>query len=1215
LKFLHDEEKISPWHFSFKHRMFLHTYIEMARAPIHALVTCLYIFSVLDVHSALLPVTNKTKLPTLQRLERALSNEGVIDFGDKETFPDGNQVSGDTLAKLLYGFGNRFNHIQIRNGRVLGDVWLQRCSLYAALSFTDCEFTGSIELSESTVSRSVEFFKCGMGHLQAAGCQFMGAVKFTNVRSDGFNFEDARFSSWVSFMDCQIGTDGVAFDGASIAASLYVTLGKVKGMVSLNSTSVSNDIVFANVTFESHISGANIKVDGNVGFAGGECKSTINFSGGSIKGNFIASSLEIGSRTTPGKLKGDDKRGPVHDYAMEYEYDYDPILNFYGMRVAGDFDISRSTCFDHVELEGCEIGGTFRASQARFRKSLDLSSAKIAGSLDLESAEFTDSAFFTQLECGGNVSLDHATIKRSSGYLDCREIEVEGGVSLNDIISRTPITFVGARVKRGIRMTHAKMLSSRAYLNLWSVSSGDDVVLDDSTFMAPVTLTGTSITGEFSAARCTFAHHSYLTNEEVPFHAPALGADRAHISGNLTLDSCVFFGGLSLANASIQGEFYGRAMQLCGPYGDLLLKESSFGRSCDLSYTTISGWCEGYNIKVGETLALSGFQAVSPYGHVSFDRLVANNVFMTGHGDAPTMRPLFRSGLSLVSAEVISRIVIDSAIVEHGNSGKVAIDLNRTRVKEGGLYLLRCKARGDVSLTWVDTHTDLWVFSSNLKDGNFYGEGIRCGGAFAILESCVTSPVIDLQNLSATASISFSGSRFGGSPSVMRLVNATSQGILDLTRARFACECKWQQMRINGIWCKNGRNTVSSESNAHVEFRGGIDINQSVFTGPIDLSSCYIESSFSPSPVPVVANFSYCVFERGLDLNGFVCLGDFSMENSTCNSLSMTGCVLGRPADKILVNLRNTKVSTGLFLNEADIWGKLDGTDFSCQGSVECRSLKNSSTELNFAGSVIAYRLDLAGSDLRNGRLVLNGASAQELHLSPGRCPSNAAFQLRQLDCKRLFLDAVETTRAPNPAEAELGLLRAAEFDPMAFQAATQRLQKAGHSDDATSVFLEGKRTHRRGLPFQQKVVGCFLDVTSNYMKTPGLLFIWSLGWIGIGYFTFGGKFVNARMVSIGNPSMEFPAEPSMEFPGDLPISEGANERQTKCAPFSPLWYSIYLFLPFDNIPMVDTWKPSPKRGPRAFWWATQYMYVHQLMGWFLLTAAVGGVVSLFSER
>jgi len=60
-------------------------------------------------------------------------------------------------------------------------------------------------------------------------------------------------------------------------------------------------------------------------------------------------------------------------------------------------------------------------------------------------------------------------------------------------------------------------------------------------------------------------------------------------------------------------------------------------------------------------------------------------------------------------------------------------------------------------------------------------------------------------------------------------------------------------------------------------------------------------------------------------------------------------------------------------------------------------------------------------------------------------------------------------------------------------------------------------------------------------------------------------------------------------------------------AAYSPLWYSLELFLPVVDLGMAKEWRPESSAG-----WRVVYARFHQLAGWVLVPVALAAVTGAF---
>jgi hypothetical protein len=243
-----------------------------------------------------------------------------------------------------------------------------------------------------------------------------------------------------------------------------------------------------------------------------------------------------------------------------------------------------------------------------------------------------------------------------------------------------------------------------------------------------------------------------------------------------------------------------------------------------------------------------------------------------------------------------------------------------------------------------------------------------------------------------------------------------------------------------------------------------------------------------------------------------------------------------------------------------------------------------------------------------------------------------------------------ESIQGDMPVSARLALFLRTQkehaFDPSPYTQFARVLARAGHRVDADRVYFRRERllrkAERESAWKKGKVKGRAFAVLMlawdklfqwlfGYGYRPAHGFGWFVGIVLIGTFLFdqvyaAGQFAPNSDVILTSDHWLGAVWMSDEFAGigintpPLYLWAGGNGRFTPMPPsvdyetFSPLLYSVDLFLPLDTIGQTEAWAPSKDRG----WWGTIAYWVRmpiQAIGWIITAMAAASVAGLIGRK
>jgi len=152
------------------------------------------------------------------------------------------------------------------------------------------------------------------------------------------------------------------------------------------------------------------------------------------------------------------------------------------------------------------------------------------------------------------------------------------------------------------------------------------------------------------------------------------------------------------------------------------------------------------------------------------------------------------------------------------------------------------------------------------------------------------------------------------------------------------------------------------------------------------------------------------------------------------------------------------------------------------------------------------------------------------------------------------------------------------EFSSDIYSKLEEFFASSGDQVIADEVYIEQKTQERRKLQTLPLIMNYVMYWSIGYGRHA----IWAFGW-GLGFVLFGA------WVAFRRNEME------------------PNDKEAPAPEYTPLWYSLDVFLPLTRLEAADRWKP--KQGRKLAWF---YLRIHHLLGWVLVPlglAALSGII------
>jgi len=370
-----------------------------------------------------------------------------------------------------------------------------------------------------------------------------------------------------------------------------------------------------------------------------------------------------------------------------------------------------------------------------------------------------------------------------------------------------------------------------------------------------------------------------------------------------------------------------------------------------------------------------------------------------------------------------------------------------------------------------------------------------------------------------------------------------------------------------------------------IDILPNVKLSDCHFSDRVQCEGCHFHGSLS---------ILQCRFDQGLDLSGSTVDGDLLL-----HTLS-----IGPGKDK----------SHALYLSDIHVGKKLSVVQPKVNGSIAASGIAAAEVMITLTGSTLAQLnlgnlsadsvmisdsqpgsahiggLSLSGATIKSF-LILRNLTFRTLNLSSAMLNSFAwhldesAKTLpwpHQMTLDGLTFKSGRVTRPDNDqkeADDTLEFLNKARYSESAFQSLVDRFAQRGQIPQADEVYFEMHRAQRREnftrdpRTWLWGVFDCFQEYVLGYGRSLQAPLLWSLGFILFGWFLF-------RKIDYMNPTDD------------------------KAPTYSPVWYSLELFLPVVDLGMAKSWRPKESR-------LETYGRVHQIAGWILVPVALAAATGV----
>ena len=311
--------------------------------------------------------------------------------------------------------------------------------------------------------------------------------------------------------------------------------------------------------------------------------------------------------------------------------------------------------------------------------------------------------------------------------------------------------------------------------------------------------------------------------------------------------------------------------------------------------------------------------------------------------------------------------------------------------------------------------------------------------------------------------------------------------------------------------------------------------------------------------------------------------------------------------------------------------------DFSAKGEVRLLSA-NIGRNLNCSGGKFhnpnMCALNVNGGKIMIGLLWQKTICEGGVNLAYARADVLADDSGSWKSCK-VDLDGFTYTRFANPMDAQsrIGWLAKRpdekKFSPLPYEQAAKVLFGMGHVHDAREILLKKERllTERGNFPWMWRQGRKIWDVLAGYGYRPWLhTFLISLGimTIGSGLFCWGeqaGRIVPHQPAALVSMKYQYG-----RIPAETP-DETVARKFSGYPEFSPILFSVDIFVPFLNLHQEPFWYPAPDGGYQHWWgsvedgnfsrggWLERWYWFQIIAGWVLTSLFLLSVTGLLRPR
>ncbi len=496
--------------------------------------------------------------------------------------------------------------------------------------------------------------------------------------------------------------------------------------------------------------------------------------------------------------------------------------------------------------------------------------------------------------------------------------------------------------------------------------------------------------------------------------------------------------------------------------------------------------------------------------------------------------------------------------------------MNRA-VFSGGVDFIAAQIEGNLELTGARFTNPARIadFNSahigrilNLKEAVFEG-----GADFTLVNAGIQIWADEAQFTNPDQIISFNSITIGG---LALFDRTTFSGGVDFGAARIA-----SNLQLSGAAFNNPDQIASFNS---ITVGGHTFLSQAVIAGGVNFSSASVAGAFeltgarfNNTDPDVIANFSNLEVGGNALFQDVLIAGPLDLSGSSALDMNVTG------------TSEASTLTPSLDFSRANVIRNFE------LGNLQLNALNASS--MHVGGTATIRRVTVKSS------LILEDANFVNLNLEGISLPNNPSS---------LTYDGMEyrkiKTAATNNEETLAYLLNLANqstYSAQVYGRLEQYFAEQALLDYADQVYInQRQRLRRESDNLFKKGWDLFLEYTVGYGRRPELAFIWSAAFVLFGFFIFRKE--------RGMDLVEAPGIRQINLFSTVARRRNLTPKLGDKEYYSPLWYSLDLFLPFVDLKMAEKWTPKPGRR-----FARHYMRFQTIAGWILIPIAILSITGI----
>lgn len=831
------------------------------------------------------------------------------------------------------------------------------------------------------------------------------------------------------------------------------------------------------------------------------------------------------------------------------DFNLNSVLVMRRCRFLDDVDLNRSVFANGLWLDGSQFTSV-SFNGASIRKSLDIRDAVFAGKVDFTCVKIDEGleAKGVTFGKGGQVSFNSARIER---------VFLDGSQFLGKA------DFGNAIIERRVQALQTKFTE---FVSFAGIHIGGEVILNGSHFLGGVDFGNARIADGVSADDCKFLDRK----TGVLFHS-------MKITRSLSLQRSLFNGPVSFGGTIIEGQLFLQNAKFTDKNATISFPHT-VEKGVFLSKALFEGGVVFSHGRIGGGLVLDDAHFTNRSEKALFDYMKIDGLVSLQNARFDTMVSFARSCVSGFvdgrsaefrndKATLLNGLQVSSNLIFNGSVFHGPVDLTTARIS-GQLQMIRT--------VFADQRAKIDFNAVRVGDGSFFHDTQFSGKAF--FTSMRVDGNLELLRTSFRGEANFGGIEVGG-----RLV---AHG------ARFDGKTGFPEGKIGGRFEANEAQFMNQDHG--VSFNNlqtaGILIQQGKFLGPVDFmlakTGVFViyDSLFENTAHPVDFRAVRVQVNLVLDKTKFLGSAKFDFAHIAGNfSAVETEWASGQE-----LFLRNVSIGGRTIFKNVTLSSRINSEGASLQDVVfeNIRRKENAPAmgALDLSQAVIKGTLKLESCDLArfaansltvqgptvfkkinvSSEIILEGTRFTSLILSDLSYSSTCKIRIHGMHYDSISGAGNDETQFVNWFT---GLLRRSEYDSGAYLRLESFLKNRGQIEMADQV--NASRTWRERNSFLGKIWNGFLQVFTYHGRMPWLAFAWALLPIAFGMRVFRKR--NMELI----------------------------DNDKKCH-YSSFWYAVGLLIPFVRLQVVAFWQP---RQDKQF--ARNWAYIHQLMGWALLSIGV----------